>query len=243
MLTHSSSLSTRSVYALCKCIPNPKAVNCKWAKFHISIIALDMLNIWLVDPSRVVLYSNRDEVITYRRFAPFLSLCEGITQVVTAVIILALITTFTLAEIFIRTGSSVTVNDRLWSPDILELFITTVYINRPIWRHGTPSRVVQVIDCFLTAPNHYLNQYWLIITGVSWTSPEGNFIRNAQDTYHCNEFVTHQFNFTVASPRDQRDKFVKIPQVTCLIIIHYVTRKFNKILCRCTTEQPVKFKT
>ena len=44
-----------------------------------------------------------------------------------------------------------------------------------IWRQGSKSALVQVMACCLTAPSHYLNQCWLIITKVQWCSSEGNF--------------------------------------------------------------------
>ena len=40
------------------------------------------------------------------------------------------------------------------------------------------STLVQVMACCLTAPSHYLNQCWLIISEVQRQSPEGNFTRN-----------------------------------------------------------------
>ena len=45
----------------------------------------------------------------------------------------------------------------------------------PIWRHGTRSKLAQVMACCLTAPSLYLNQCWLIIPKVQWCSSEGNF--------------------------------------------------------------------
>ena len=44
-----------------------------------------------------------------------------------------------------------------------------------IWLQGSWSTLVQVMVCCLTAPSHYLNQCWLIITKVQWCSSEGNF--------------------------------------------------------------------
>ena len=38
------------------------------------------------------------------------------------------------------------------------------------------SKLVQVISC-LVAPNHNLNQWWLIISDVQWKSHEGDFIK------------------------------------------------------------------
>ena len=39
-----------------------------------------------------------------------------------------------------------------------------------IWRHRSGSTLAQVMACCLTAPSHYLNQYWLIISEVLWDS-------------------------------------------------------------------------
>ena len=44
-----------------------------------------------------------------------------------------------------------------------------------IWRHRSGSTLAQVLACCLTAPSHYLNQCWLIISEVFWYSHEGNF--------------------------------------------------------------------
>ena len=44
-----------------------------------------------------------------------------------------------------------------------------------IWQQRTGSTLAQVMACCLTAPSHYLNQCWLIISKVMWLSCEGNF--------------------------------------------------------------------
>ena len=53
-----------------------------------------------------------------------------------------------------------------------------------IWRHKSGSTLAQVMACCLTAPSHYLNQCWLIISKVLWHSSEGNFIRDTSATIH-----------------------------------------------------------
>ena len=35
-----------------------------------------------------------------------------------------------------------------------------------IWRQGSRSTLAQVMACCLTAPSHYLNQFWLVISKV-----------------------------------------------------------------------------
>ena len=43
-----------------------------------------------------------------------------------------------------------------------------------IWRQRSESTLAQVMACCLTAPSHYLNQCWLIITKVQWHSSDGS---------------------------------------------------------------------
>ena len=58
---------------------------------------------------------------------------------------------------------------------ILQTTILIILIFRPfnslrpsdaIWRHRSGSTLAQVMACCLTAPSHYLNQCWLIISKV-----------------------------------------------------------------------------
>ena len=53
-----------------------------------------------------------------------------------------------------------------------------------IWQQGSGSTLAQVMACCLTAPSHYLNQCWLIISKVLWHSSEGNFVRDTSATIH-----------------------------------------------------------
>ena len=48
--------------------------------------------------------------------------------------------------------------------------VNSLWPGDSIWRHGTRSTVAQVMACCLTAPSHYLNQCWLIISKVQWHS-------------------------------------------------------------------------
>ena len=53
-----------------------------------------------------------------------------------------------------------------------------------IWWQKTGSALAQVMAFCLTAPSHYLNQCWLIITKVQWCSSEGNFAWDATAISH-----------------------------------------------------------
>ena len=55
-----------------------------------------------------------------------------------------------------------------------------------IWRHRSGSTLVQVMACCLTAPSHYLNQCWLIISKVQRHSSECNFTRDTSAVSHWN---------------------------------------------------------
>ena len=72
-----------------------------------------------------------------------------------------------------------------------------------IWRQGSRSTLAQVMACCLTAPSHYLNQGWLMISKVLWHSPDSNFTENTHDIYCWNEFEIYQFETVVKSPRGQ----------------------------------------
>ena len=55
-----------------------------------------------------------------------------------------------------------------------------------IWRQITRSTLAQVMACCLTAPSHYLNQCWLIISKVLYHSCEVNFTRDTSAINHQN---------------------------------------------------------
>ena len=54
----------------------------------------------------------------------------------------------------------------LWST----LRFNSLWPRDAIWRQRSWSTLAQVMACCLTAPSHYLNQCWLIISEVQWHS-------------------------------------------------------------------------
>ena len=68
------------------------------------------------------------------------------------------------------------------------LSINSLWPTDAIFRHRSMSTLAQIMVCRLTAPNHYLNQYWLIINGVLWHSPKINFQGSAHCVNFYNEF-------------------------------------------------------
>ena len=85
---------------------------------------------------------------------------------------------------------SCTLLNSLWPSDI-------------IWQQGSRSTLAQVMACCLTAPSHYLNQYWLIISKVQWHSSEGNFTKDASGTNHWNYFKNYLSKILFKYPRGQ----------------------------------------
>ena len=74
-----------------------------------------------------------------------------------------------------------------------------------IWHHGSLSIFAEVMAYCLMAPNHYLDQSWLIISEVLWHSPESNFTAIAQGTILYNELYYYCYAFRNAAthPRGQ----------------------------------------
>ena len=58
------------------------------------------------------------------------------------------------------------------------LSINSLWPRDAIWQQGTESTLAQVMAWCLTAPSHYLNQCWLIISKVLWHSLEGIIIED-----------------------------------------------------------------
>ena len=67
-------------------------------------------------------------------------------------------------------------------------FIAHVVFREVSWetlfRHRSGSTLAQVMACCLTAPSHYLNQCWLIISKVQWHSSENNCTRDSSAPNH-----------------------------------------------------------
>ena len=72
-----------------------------------------------------------------------------------------------------------------------------------IWWHRFGSILAQVMACCLTAPGHYLNQCWLIISMVQWHSYEGSFTRDTSAIDHQNQLENYSSNIYFESPRGQ----------------------------------------
>ena len=82
-------------------------------------------------------------------------------------------------------------------------YINSLWPGDAIWWHGTRSTLAQVMACCLTAPSHYLNQCWLIISEVPWHSSMGIILRRCEDTNQWNKIENCSFKMASWSPRGQ----------------------------------------
>ena len=85
----------------------------------------------------------------------------------------------------------------------ISLQVNSLWPNDAIWRHRTCSTLAQVMACCLTAPSHYLNQCWLIISKVQWHSSGSHFTRDTLDINHWNQFENYLSKLLFNSPRGQ----------------------------------------
>ena len=88
--------------------------------------------------------------------------------------------------------------DKPLSETMMVSLLTHICVTRPqwvnslwpsgtIWCHKSGSTLAQVMACCLTAPSHYLNQCWLIISEVQWHSSKKHFRRDTSTVCHQNK--------------------------------------------------------
>ena len=78
----------------------------------------------------------------------------------------------------------------------VHLWINSLWSNDALWWHRSWSTLFQVMAWCLTAPSHYLNQYWsMIIDGILWHSLASRFMRRVQDINLQNGFGNYTFDY------------------------------------------------
>ena len=107
--------------------------------------------------------------------------------------------------------------DRLWKGWII---LNSLWPSDAIQQHRCGSTLPQVMACCLTAPSHYLNQYWFLISEALWDSPDSNFTVSVQPTILYNRFENYVFDIIATSRRDQRVNYFAVHlehllQVSC----------------------------
>ena len=89
--------------------------------------------------------------------------------------------------------------------------VSTINSLRPsdaIWRQWSWTTLAQVMACCLAAPNHYLNQCWLITTKVYWHSSDGNSTTDTSAISHQNWFENQLFKFHSDLPGTNELRFI-----------------------------------
>ena len=113
--------------------------------------------------------------------------------------------------------------------------LNSLWPSDAIWRHRSGSTLAQVMACCLTAPSHYLNQYWLKTSvwpcGIQLRMI---FTRTAQDIYPWYQFENYWFKTSTTSFRDQwiSDRKTKRCAGRFLILINTTCK--NLIMCKPT---------
>ena len=109
------------------------------------------------------------------------------------------------------------------------IWVNSLRPSEAIWRHRSGSTLAQLLACCLTAPSHYLNQCWLIISKVLWHSSAGDFIRDTSATIHYKFSLKFTFlKFKFKSPRGQWVKIIKHH--------HAGMASFSLLACRVTVK-------
>ena len=91
---------------------------------------------------------------------------------------------------------------------LLPTWINSLWPSDAVWRQRSGSTLAQVMACCRTAPNHYLNQCWLIINEVQRHSPRRNFMRYVPNINRWNELENHLTKTLLKSPRGQWVNFI-----------------------------------
>ena len=81
--------------------------------------------------------------------------------------------------------------------------VNSLWPSDTIWRQGSGSTLAQVMACCLTAPSHYLNQCWLIISKVQWHSSEGTVTTDTSAMNHLNYPENYLSEISLKLPRGQ----------------------------------------
>ena len=82
--------------------------------------------------------------------------------------------------------------------------VNSLWPSDAIWWHRSESTFAQVMafSC-QTAPRHYLNQCWLIISKDQWHSSEGNFTRDTSTINQFNYLENYLSQISFKFPRGQ----------------------------------------
>ena len=81
--------------------------------------------------------------------------------------------------------------------------VYSLRLSNTIWRHKSGSTLAPVMACCLTAPSHYLNKCWLIISKVQWHPSQSNFTKDTSAISHWKQFENYLSKMFFKSPKGQ----------------------------------------
>ena len=101
--------------------------------------------------------------------------------------------------------------------------VISLWPNDTIWRHRFLSILAQIMACCLTAPSHYLNQCWFIISNLLWHSSESIIIQRSQYTNQINKNENRIFKITSKSPgaNELNKKWCLPPPSNCSSVVSH----------------------
>ena len=107
-------------------------------------------------------------------------------------------------------------------------WVNLLWPSDAISRHRPGSTLAQVMAWCLTAPSHYLNQCWLIVSKVQWHSSEGNFTKDTSATNCWISLKYSLFKISFKSPRANELKYQRLytnsdQAKPCWIVIYFMT--------------------
>ena len=76
---------------------------------------------------------------------------------------------------------------QVWHMFSSNIGINSLWPSDAIWRQKSGSTLARVMACCLTAPRHYLNQCWLILSTDQWRLSKGNFTTDTPAIIHENQ--------------------------------------------------------
>ena len=82
-------------------------------------------------------------------------------------------------------------------------WVKSLWLSDAIWWQRFGWTLAQVMACCLTAPSHYLDQCWLIISKVEWHSSKVKFTRDTSAIDHWNYLENLLPKSSITFPRAQ----------------------------------------
>ena len=99
------------------------------------------------------------------------------------------------------------------------LQINSLWPSDAIWRQRSGSTLAQVMACCLTAPSHYLNQCWLIISEVQVTFILGQFHKRCLNHQSLKSVWKLHTKLSFKFPRGQ---WIKLMSTSCEIALRWM---------------------